>query len=92
MIDGVNNTRNIYIPSPCGTKRATNSLMDFSDEDQAIVSAEAKMLNELDKFNAGEGNDIELAITTVLSKEQVDAAVAVIKTKNETMDSLMQAF
>ncbi|OGI03500.1 MAG: hypothetical protein A2Y25_10935 [Candidatus Melainabacteria bacterium GWF2_37_15] len=91
MIEGISSSQHIYSPQYSASSRpAVNSLLNFDTEDQAIISAQAKILNELDRFNAGEGNEIELALATITGEIQVKAAVHVIKTKNEMMDSIMK--
>lgn len=65
------------------------SLNNFDIEDESIISAQAKILNELEKYNSGEGNEIDLALTCKMGELQVEAAVNVIKTKNEMMDAVM---
>lgn len=62
----------------------------FVEEDQAIISAQAKLLNELDKFNSGAGNDVELAIANVMAKFTTEAEVNVINTKKEMMDAVLK--
>lgn len=66
------------------------SLNSFDNEDTAIISAQANLLNELDKYNSGAGNDVELALTSVNSKNQVEANVAVINAKKDMLDSVMK--
>jgi len=67
-------------------------LNSFEKEDEAIISAQAKILNELERFNSGEGNELDLAVACITGKHQVEAVAKVIKTKNEMMDSIFDAF
>lgn len=64
-------------------------LTSFADEDEAIISAEAKMLNELDKFNSGEDNLLNLVGAAVNAKHTVQAEARVIDTKKEMMDTIL---
>ena len=81
-----------YRSSTAATSGGGSSLLNFDKEDQAIISSEAKMLNALDQYNSGEGSEIDLALTNVMAKHQVGASIQVIKSKNEMVDSLMEAF
>jgi len=95
MVSSVNSTGSIFV-SPYTTgnnasqKAPNTSLNSFDKEDQAIISAEAKMLNELDKFNSGNGDAVDLAITNITSKNQIEAEVNVINTKKEMMDKVLE--
>ena len=92
MIEGVGQSPQVqWVQSP-SYQRPAGSLLNFDVEDQAIISAQAKILNELEKYNAGEGNELELAMANVTGKIQVEAAVNVIRTKDEIMDTLMELF
>lgn len=61
----------------------------FAEEDQAIISSQAKLLNELDKFNSGAGNDVDLAVANVMAKVTTEAEVNVINTKKNMMDEVL---
>ena len=61
----------------------------FIEEDQAIISSEAMLQNELEKFNSGGDNFVELAAACVLSKITVEANVNVINAKKEAMDAVL---
>jgi len=65
-------------------------LQNFDVEDKAIISSQAKILNELDKYNNGQSDELNLALTTMTSKHQIEASLSVIKTKNELLDSIMK--
>lgn len=71
------------------TNETLEPINSFNDEDQAIVSAEAKLLNELNKFNSGAGNDVELAAANVMAKVTVEAEASVIKAKKDSLDTLL---
>lgn len=94
MVSSVNSTDGIYFsPYPVSSapqKPVNTSLNSFDVEDKAIISAQARLMNELDKFNSGQVDAIDLAITTVTSKHQVEAMVNVINTKKEMMDTVLK--
>ncbi|OGI22617.1 MAG: hypothetical protein A2287_04590 [Candidatus Melainabacteria bacterium RIFOXYA12_FULL_32_12] len=64
-------------------------LNNFDVEDKAIISAQAKLLNELEKFNSGEGDVINLALQSAISELTVSANANVINTKKEMMDTIL---
>lgn len=68
---------------------AGDPLNSFADEDQAIISSEAKLLNELDKFNSGTGDLVNLAATSVMSKFTIEAEVNVINMKKDMIDAIL---
>ena len=68
---------------------APESLTSFDVEDNAIISSQAKMLNELDKFNTGEGNAVNLAVSSVMSKITVSAEANVIQAKINMIDDIL---
>lgn len=91
MISGIENIGRISY-SPQYTEKsykADEPLHSFEVEDRAIISAEAKLLNELEKFNSGEGNIVDLAVTSVLSEHEVAANARVIDTKKELVDVIL---
>jgi len=90
MIGSIGNSQEVCFPQYNNSGRSGGSLLNFDIEDKAIISTQAKILNELEKFNAGEGNEIDLALATTMGKVQVEAAVTVIKTKDEMMDAIME--
>lgn len=95
MVLGINNIeQNIFqmpFSQPQTSSKATfEPLNSFADEDEAIISAEAKLLNELNKFNSGEDNFVDLALANVTSKFTVSAEVNVIQTKKDMMDSILE--
>lgn len=64
-------------------------LNSFADEDQAIISSQAKLLNELDKFNSGADNGIDLALASVMAKTTVEAEVNVIDVKKDMLNTIL---
>lgn len=94
MISDVNSvSRGVFNPKAYQqqepVKEHSESLNSFADEDEAIVSAEAKMMNELEKFNSGGDNLLELVGATVNAKHTVQAEARVIDTKKEMMDTIL---
>ncbi len=89
MIESINNSGQINSIQFSHSYRGGSGLLNFDIEDQAIISAQAKILNELEKFNAGEGNEIELALASIMGEIQVEASANVIKAKDEMMDAIM---
>lgn len=90
MIESVGNSPQIYNCQYNNSSVAPKSLMNFDIEDESIISAQAKILNELEKYNSGDGSELELAMACKLGELQVDAAATVIKTKDEMMDAIME--
>jgi hypothetical protein len=94
MVSPVNNSNGVYFnpyPESSPAQKAVNSTLNsFDTEDKAIISAQAKLLNELDKFNSGQGDPVDLAITGITSKHQVEAMVRVINTKKDMMDTVLE--
>jgi len=95
MIQGIQNSSGInsYFTSD---KRSnfvkSEPLNSFETEDQAIISAEAKLLNELERYNSGEGNELDLALTCITSKNQVKAVANVINAKKDMLDTILDSF
>jgi len=95
MIQGIQNTSNIssYFPYEKKADFVTNEpLNSFETEDTAIISAQAKILNELDKYNSGQSDELNLALTCITSKNQVKAVARVISTKKEMLDTILDSF
>jgi len=95
MLQGIQNTSSInpYFPSEKKANFVANEpLNSFETEDTAIISAQAKILNELDKYNSGQSNEIDLALTCITSKNQVEAVARVIDTKKEMLDTILDSF
>lgn len=92
-INGVGNTGSVNSISQVGqTSRVAavdTSLNSFDIEDKAIISSQAKLLNELDKFNSGQGDPVNLAVTRVMAENEVAANVNVIKAKNHMYDAVL---
>jgi len=80
---------------PSSQKRSSISLEPpfvYENEDTAIISAEAKMLDELDRYNSGESNELKLVMTSNEAKYQVMANSRVIKVQKEITDSVMDMY
>ncbi len=95
MVLGVNNINsNIFQPEVSTSQRSEiekfESLNSFYKEDQAIISSEAKLLNELEKFNSGEDNLVDLVLASVLAEITVSAEVNVIESKMDMMDTILE--
>lgn len=71
------------------TKDAFEPLNSFADEDEAIISSQANLLNELEKFNSGEGDAVNLAVASIMTKFTVSAEVDVINTKKDMLDTIL---
>jgi len=95
MIQGIQSSSNInsYFPSEKKADFVTREpLNSFETEDTAIISAQAKILNELDKYNSGQSDELNLALTCITSKNQVKAVARVISTKKEMLDTILDSF
>lgn len=71
------------------TQDKSEPINSFADEDEAIISSEAKLQNELDKFNSGGDNAVDLAVASVVAKTTVSAEVNVINTKKDMIDNIL---
>lgn len=98
MISGINNYKNIqqsdfssqiFSKQNESTDYENDSMISFADEDQAIISSQAKLQYELEKFNSGGDNLIDLMVTNVTSKITTKAAVNVINTKKDMLDAIL---
>lgn len=94
MTSGINNIgQSVFQPpiSPRQISPAEKSepITSFDIEDQAIISSQAKLLSELDKFNSGGDNAVELATASVMAKTTVAAEVNVIKAKENMFDTIL---
>lgn len=94
MISGINNIQQSASPlqftqrlSP--TTETTEPLNSFADEDEAIISSQAKLQNELEKFNSGEGDALDLAVAGIMAKTTISAEVNVINAKKHMMDDIL---
>lgn len=98
MVSGINNIeQGVFQPqlsqrqvSKADVPVPSTNFNSFGDEDQAIISAEAMLQNELEKFNSGGDNAVELAVAEVLTKTIVAANVNVINTKKEMFDTILE--
>lgn len=95
MISGINNIRQSEF-SPQNSQRQSSSAdlpeasSFFEIEDKAIISSQAMLQNELEKFNAGEGDPLDLAMASVIAQVTVSAEVNVINAKKNMMDDIME--
>lgn len=94
MVSNINNVeQSIFQPQSYKRQGSSKDVFEpvnsFADEDEAIISSQAKLLNELDKFNSGGDNIVDLAIANVTSKFTVEAEVNVIQTEKEMMDCIL---
>lgn len=95
MIQGIQSSNNInsyFFPEKKGNFVANEPLNSFETEDTAIISSQAKLLNDLDKYNSGQRDELDLALTCITSKNQVKAVARVIDTKKEMMDTILNSF
>lgn len=95
MVSGINSIQAGTFEPQISQRETRNqgnfeSLTSFEQEDEAIISAEAKMLNELEKFNSGGDNLVDLAAATVMAKITTKAEVNVINAKKEMFDSILE--
>lgn len=78
-----------FAPRQLPTEDTFEPLNSFNDEDEAIISSQAKMLNELEKFNSGKGNELDLALAGVMAKTTVKAEVNVIDIKKDMLNTIL---
>lgn len=95
MVSGVNNIEQGFFQPQISNRQKTSldapaSITSFDAEDEAIISAEAKLLSETEKFNSGEGNLVDLAVACVVTKNTVLAQLNVIQTKKDIIDDLLE--
>jgi len=84
------NSANFFISGyQKGTMASEASASAPEINDSAIISAQAKLLNELEKYNAGESDEISLAVTAITSKHEAEANVYALKVHKECMDSVL---
>lgn len=94
MISGINSLeRGIFQPQAFQRQSSLSQMsaspLSFEDEDRAIISSQAKLQSELEKFNAGESNPVDLALASEISKFTVSAQVNVINTKKDMLDAIL---
>lgn len=70
-------------------KEHFNSLTSFDEEDEAIISAEAQMQYELEKFNSGGDNLLQLVGASVNAKFTTQAEARVVNTKKQMLDTIL---
>jgi len=95
MVSGINNIEQSLFqpqlsPPRVSTSGSSASMNNFDAEDEAIISSEAKMQYELEKFNAGCDNLVELMTSSVIAKTTVSAEVNVINAKKDMMDEILK--
>ena len=98
MVSGINNidqivpSTQVQVPQKIlpntSNDRTHNS---FEIEDKAIISEQAKLLNSLEKFNAGEEDAVDLAMAGIMAKTAVSGIVRVVQAKIDMYDSLFKA-
>ena len=96
MVSGINNIEQTSF-QPQLSKRRTPTIdtkagspTSFADEDEAIISSQAKMQNELEKFNSGGDYAVVLAVSCVVAKTTVSAEVNVINAKIKMLDAVLE--
>lgn len=95
MISGINNIQQgLFEPQSyqpqLSSVDAPEPSTSFDIEDQAIISSQARLQNELEKFNSGEGDLVNLALTSVMTKYTVSAEVNVINAKKDMFDEILE--
>lgn len=95
MVSSINNIEKSSFQLPfskrdLSTIYTLEPLNSFASEDEAIISSEAKLLNELDKFNSGADNDVDLALANVMAEFTVDAEVNVVQAKKDMIESILE--
>lgn len=93
MILSINNLNGIFQPQifqQNSPKDAPSQLGNFEEEDQAIISAEANMQYELEKFNSGADNLVELALSNVMARITTGAEVNAINVEKDMMDEVLK--
>lgn len=94
MVSNISNIEQSFF-QPLQTQRQSYTVdtpassTSFDIEDKAIISSEAKLQNELEKFNAGQGDALDLALTEVMAKTTVSAEVNVIQAKKDMLDEIL---
>lgn len=94
MISGINKVEQSSLQPEISQRQSTPSnkfepIDSFYQEDEAIISSEAKLQYELEKFNSGAANAVDLALANVTAKTTVNAEVNVIQTKKNMLDVLL---
>lgn len=94
MVSSINNVQqNIFQPQFAQQQFTAMDTQEpptsFESEDQAIISAEAKMQYDLEKFNSGGDNAVDLALSCVVAKNTVSAEVNVINAKKNMFDTIL---
>ena len=95
MVSGINNIeQSVFQPQfsqrQSSAQDAPASLNSFDAEDEAIISSQAKMQYELEKFNAGGDNLVDLVGASTMAKITTEAEVNVINTKKDMIDEILK--
>lgn len=90
MVESISSSQGLNFYQHKNYTRTPGSLLNFDKEDQAIISSQARILIELEKYNAGEGNEIDLVIASSMGRAQVEAAAKAINSKGEMFDAIME--
>ena len=96
MVDAVNNNSfasfvsGVSKSEPVETVPAQKHGSSSDTAARAIISAEAKMLNALEKYNSGQSGEAELMVANKTAQVEVEANAKVIETQNEIHDTLME--
>jgi len=92
MVNGINGiTGTNYQPyqNQASNESITRKSDIFGESDEAIISAQAKLMNALERFNNGEGDIIDLAVTSITSEIEVAANAHVINAQKHMMDKFI---
>lgn len=92
MVSGINNIeQSIFQPQNYQrqSSEADAPLNSFADEDQAIISSEAMLLGEIEKFNSGQSDALDLALASIKAKFTIGAEVNVITAKKHMFDTIL---
>lgn len=94
MISGINKVEQSSFQPEISQKQSApptqfEPIDSFYEEDEAIISSQAKLQYELEKFNSGGDNSVDLALANVNAKTTANAEVNVINTKKNMLDVLL---
>lgn len=94
MISGINKVEQSSLQPEISQRQAPTSnkfepIDSFYEEDEAIISSQAKLQYELEKFNSGGDNAVDLALANVTAKNTANAEVNVIQTKKNMLNVLL---
>lgn len=94
MISGINKVEQSSLQPEISQRQSSpptkfEPIDSFYEEDQAIISSQAKLQYELEKFNSGGDNAVDLALANVTAKTTANAEVNVINTKKNMLNVLL---